>query len=253
MRAAPVIIRAVIGRLLGRRRSLWLMVLSAAPAPILFLVAQGRSPARSAEFYDNITLALGVFILYPVVALIISTAALGEEWKNHTLPFLLLKPVSRWLIAVCVVIATALSSFLVLEAGVLLTWLAGGIVSGDWSLGVATTVAVAIQSVASAAVFVPLGLILGRATLAGLGYLLVWEGILSSAIEGLQASSVSRIVLSGWADLVTDARFEASGVGDVLGRVAPGLGGASAKVAVMALVSIGLTGLVLRHKDLVGD
>ena len=253
MRAAAVIIRAVVARLLGRRRSLWLMVLSAAPAPILFLVAQGRPPARGAQLYDDITLVLGVFILYPVVALIVSTAALGEEWKNHTLPFLLLKPVSRWLIALCVVVAAALSSFLVLEAGVLLTWLAGGIVSGDWSLGLATTLAVAIQSVASAAVFVPFGLILGRATLVGLGYLLFWEGILSSTIEGLQASSVSRIVLSGWADVVSDTRYDLSDVGEMLGRVQAGLGGAAAKVAVMALVSVALTGLVLRHKDLVGD
>ena len=253
MRVLPVITRAVMRRLLGRRRSLWLMVMSAAPAPILFLVAQGRSADRGAEMYNDITVVLGVVILYPVVALIISTAALGEEWKNHTLPFLLVKPVSRWVIALGVVIGTALSAFLVLEAGVLLTWLAAGIVSGDWSVGVATTVAVAIQSVASAAIFVPFGLILGRATLVGLGYLLIWEGILSNVIEGIQASSISRIVLSGWADLAPMTIDTLSTVNEVLGRVEVGLGGAVAKVAVMALVSVALTGLVLRHKDLVGD
>ena len=253
MRALPVITRAVMRRLLGRRRSLWLMALSAAPAPILFLVARGRPAAEGAELYNDITVVLGVVILYPAVALIISTAGLGEEWKNHTLPFLLIKPVSRWVIALGAVIATALSSFLVLGAGVLLTWAVGGIVGGDWSVGVATTVAVAIQSVASAAIFVPFGLILGRATLVGLGYLLIWEGILSSIIEGVQASSVSRIALSGWADLAPMTIDTLSSVNEVLGRVEVGLGGAAAKVAVMALVSVALTGLVLRHKDLVGD
>ena len=253
MMVLPVIIRAVMRRLLGRRRSLWLIALSASPAPILLMVTQGRSAPRGAELYNDITVLLGMVILYPVVALIISTAALGEEWKNHTLPFLLIKPVSRWVIALGVVIATALSSFLVLEAGVLITWAVGGIVGGDWSVGLATTVAVAIQSVASAAIFVPFGLILGRATLVGLGYLLVWEGVLSNVIEGLQASSVSRIVLSSWADLAPMTIDTLSTVSEVLGRVEVGLGGAAAKVAVMALVSVALTGLVLRHKDLVGE
>ena len=253
MRALPVIARAVMRRLLGRRRSLWLMVLSAGPAPILLMVARGGSAARGAELYNDITVVLGMVILYPVVALVMSTAALGEEWKNHTLPFLLIKPVSRWVIALGVVIGTALASFLVLEAGVLVTWAVGGIVGGDWSVGYATTVAVAIQSVASAAIFVPFGVILGRATLAGLGYLLVWEGVLSNIIEGIQASSVSRIVVSGWADLAPMTIDTLSSVDGLLGRVEIGLGGAAAKVGVMALVSVVLTGLVLRNKDLVGN
>ena len=150
-------------------------------------------------------------------------------------------------------IGTALASFLVLEAGVLVTWAVGGIVGDDWSVGYATTVAVAIQSVASAAIFVPFGIILGRATLAGLGYLLVWEGVLSNIIEGIQASSVSRIVVSGWADLAPMTIYH-----PVLGgRTArPGRnrtrrgrrqgGGDGAGVG-------GPHGLVLRHKDLVGN
>ena len=251
MRTVVILTGTIISRLLGRKRLIWLGLLSASPAPILLLTAYGGPELQGIQYYNDITVALGFGIVYPVVALIIATAALGEERKQDTLSFLLLKPVSRWTIALSAVVAAAVGSFLVLGAGVLATWVVGGLVGGDWSVGVATTLAIALQSLASAAIFVPLGLVLGRATLAGLGYLLVWEGILSSVIAGIQASSVYRIAISGWVDLATLTIENYETVEGVLGRVEPGLGGAAAKVAVMALVSVALTGLVLRNRDLV--
>ena len=182
-----------------------------------------------------------------------STAALGEERKSHTLPFLLLKPVSRWVIAVGVVTAAALASFVILEAGVLASWVVAAAVTGDWSIGVSTTVAAAVQSVASAALFVPLGLVLGRAAMVGLGYLLIWELTLGSVIEGIQASSIYRIVVSAWADLAAMTPDNIDTVNEVLGRVEIGVGGAVAKAAVLTVISVAVTGLLLRHRDLVGE
>ncbi|MXX65081.1 MAG: ABC transporter permease subunit [Acidimicrobiia bacterium] len=248
-----VIFRGFITRLLNRRRFFWLALIGAAPAPILFLISQSESSDSVVSLYNDLTVTLGMSTLYPVVALIIATATLGQEWKSGTLPFLLVKPVSRWGIAAGALAAAAVASFVVIEAGVLLTWVVAGLVGGDWSVGVATTVAVAIQSVASAAIFVPLGLILGRATLVGLGYLLIWEGILSSIIAGIQASSVYRIVVSAWADLASLDLDNLTLVLDIIGRVEVGIGGAVAKVSIMALVSVMLTGLVLRHRDLIGE
>ena len=184
-----LIVGATMGRLMARRRSIGMFLITGSLAPILLLLALGRPVDRVAELYNDITVALGMGILYPVAALVVSTAALGEERKAHTLPFLLLKPVSRWVIASGVLVAAALTSFVILEAGVLVTWLVAGVMSGDWSIGIATTVAVAVQSLASAALFVPLGLILNRATLAGLGYLFIWEGILGAIVSGIQGSS----------------------------------------------------------------
>ena len=217
------------------------------------MVSLNRSGDFTADVYHEITFSLGMGILYPVAALVVSTAALGEERKARTLPFLLLKPVSRPVIALGAVIAAAVSSFVILEAGVLITWLVTALMSGDWSLGTATTAGIAVQSVASAAIFVPLGLVLNRATLVGLGYLFLWEGILASIIEGIQASSIYRIVLSAWADLASLTPDTYDAVDEALGRVTIGAGGAAAKVAVMALVSVILTGILLRRRDLVGE
>ncbi len=253
MRAALVIARAVLGRLLARRRAVWLMLLGGSPAAILLLLSWGRFDSEAAQFYNDLTVSLGIGILYPVVALVVSTAALGEERKTRTLPFLLVKPVSRWVIALGASAAAVLASFAVLEAGVLATWLVAGFTSGDWSIGIPTTAAAAVQSLASAAIFVPLGLALNRATLAGLGYLLLWEGILAAVIEGLQGSSIYRIVLSAWADLADMTPDTYDTVNAILGRVEIGLGGAFAKAAVLIAVSVAVTGLLLRRRDLVGE
>ena len=253
MRLLILIVGSITGRLMRRRRSIVMFLLTASLAPLIFLVSLGRSGDFAAEMYNNITFSLGMGTLYPVAALVISTAALGEERKAYTLPFLLLKPVSRPVIALGALIAAAVSSFIILEAGVLVTWLVAALISGDWSLGIATTAGVAVQSAASAALFVPLGLILNRATLVGLGYLFLWEGILASIIEGLQASSIYRIVVSAWADLASMTPDTYDAVDQILGRVAIGAGGAAAKVAGMVLVSVVLTGAVLRRRDLIGE
>ena len=248
-----MITRSVMGRLLGLRRSIGLFLLTGSIAPILLVLARGRSDERVVATYNDITVGLGMSILFPVAALIVSTAALGEERKSHTLPFLLLKPVPRWVTALAVVTAAALASFVILEAGVLASWIAAGAVTGEWSVGVSTTVAVAVQSVASAALFVPLGLVLGRAALVGLGYLMIWELILGDVIEGIQASSIQRIVVSAWADLATLTPDNLDTVNEVLGRVEAGVGGAVAKVTALAIISVAVTGLLLRHRDLVPE
>ena len=253
MKALFLIVGSIAGRLMRLRRSIVMFLLTASPAPLIFLVALNRSGDFAAEMYHNVTFTLGMGTLYPVAALVVSTAALGEERKARTLPFLLMKPVSRPVIALGALIAAAISSFVILEAGVLVTWLVASLMSGDWSLGIATTAGVAVQSLASAALFVPLGLVLNRATLVGLGYLFLWEWILASIIEGIQASSIYRTVLSAWAEFaaVTPDTYDAAD--QILGRVTIGAGGAAAKAAAMALVSVILTGTLLRRRDLVGE
>jgi len=253
MKALFLVVGSIAGRLMRRRRSIAMFFLTGSLAPLLFFLAVSGSGSSAAEMYDNLTFTLGMGILYPVAALVVSTAALGEERKTLTLPFLLLKPTPRWVIALGAVLAAAVSSFVILEAGVLVTWLVAAVMSGDWSLGIATTVGVAVQSLASAALFVPLGLLLNRATLLGLGYLFLWEGILSNIIDGIQASSINRIVVSASADFASLTADTYDTVDQLLGRVMIGAGGAASKVAVMALVSVMLTGSILKRRDLVGE
>ena len=68
----------------------------------------------------------------------------------------------------------------------------------------AFTVAAAIGSVIYCAIFVALSLITGRALVFGLGYVLIWEGVLAGLFAGTQTFSVRQQTLA-IADALTDA------------------------------------------------
>ena len=253
MIAFGLIVRSTVTRLLRRRRVIGMTFLTGATGPMLFVVGFGRSDFEILEIYQFLTIVLGMALAFPIAAIIVSTAAFGEERKAHTLPFLLLKPVSRPLIAAGVTVGAALASFVVMSTGAGLTWLAALIFTGDWAIGWPTIVALTIQAIASAALFVPLGLLFSRATLVGLAYLFIWEIILTSVITGFIASSIYRITISGYADLAGLTPDVFSEVEEILGTVAVGVGGAFAKVLVMAAISITLTSMILRRRDLIGE
>ncbi len=250
MSAFALIVRSTLSRLLRRKRVLGLSILTVAPAPILLLVSWGQSDLDILSIYQGLTVTLAMVLAFPIASIVISTAALGEERKGHTMPFLVLKPVSRWVIAAAVEVAAILACFVVMAIGVIATWIVAAGYLGDWDIGWPALVAIALQAISTAALFVPVGLLVSRATLVGLAYLFIWETIIASVVAGFSASSTFRITISGYADIAQLTPDIFSTVDELLGNVLPGLGGATAKVMVLATVSILLTGLLLKRRDL---
>lgn len=250
MTAYTLIVRSTLSRLLRRRRVLGLTILTGAPAPILLLVAWGQSNLDVLEIYQGLTILLAMMLAFPIASIVLSTAALGEERKAHTMPFLVLKPVSRSVIAAAVTTAAALASFVVMGIGVAMTWLVAAFFTGSWTVGWAATVAISVQAISTAALFVPIGLLVSRATLVGLAYLFIWETILTAVVAGFSASSTVRITLSAYADLASITPNIHSDLDELLGNVTIGVGGAFAKVLVLAAISIAITAAILRRRDL---
>jgi hypothetical protein len=214
------------------------------------LLSWGQSDADVFEFYQGLTLTLAMVLVYPIASIVVCTAALGEERKGHTMPFLVLKPVSRFAISGAVSVAAAAASFVILGIGAVATWFVAAVFIGEWGLVWPVLAAVAIQSIASAALFVPIGLLISRATLVGLAYLFIWETILASVVAGFSASSTFRITISAYADLTDLPPDGLEVVTELLGNVATGAGGAAAKVLVMLAISVVFTGMTLRSRDL---
>jgi len=104
----------------------------------------------------------------------------------------------------------------------------------------------AAAAVGYAAIFVPLGYLVPRSLLVGLGYVVVVESILSNVVTGLAQLSIWRVALRLYADL-TDTVGEAAQ--EVLGPVEPGLG--EGMVIIAALMAVGLAVLTaaLRYRD----
>ena len=195
MRRAPIVAITLRG-LLDRRRT-WLMVLLAA-IPVLValaIVIWGRA-SFSSRLFDQLI----VRTVLPLIALVFGTAAVGAELDDGTIVYLLAKPVRRLRLASAkALVAAGLTMALVVPA-VLLTGLVA--ITQDDSLIRATlafAIATAAGGTAYALAFMALSTFTSRALAVGLGYVLLWEGVLSGLFEGTRSFSIRQATL-GLAD-----------------------------------------------------
>ena len=192
-----VTIAAVTARsLLGRRRSLLLVLLALLPVAIAMLVRLSGRAGTDEEVATAIMDRLIVTTLLPIVALVFGTAALGAELEDGTAVFLLVKPIDRWRIVVAkLAVAIGLSVAIVAPA----SFVAGAIlqVGGTGLSGaVGAAVGTAIGATVYATVFFALSLVTGRALAIGLIYVLVWEGVLAGLLEGTRVLSIRQYTLA---------------------------------------------------------
>ncbi len=194
-RAFGPVIRLTVRGLLGRRRSLGVVVLAAAPVLLSLVLAigggLGDAETMAQEVFATITLGLVI----PLAGLVLGTAAIGTEIDDGTVVYLLVKPVPRRtvILAKMLVAASATAALTVpaaLVSGLLLLGTASpGLLGG---MVLATLLAALLYSVA----FVALSVFTGRALLAGLGYVLVWEGLVTTFLSGTRVLSIREYALS---------------------------------------------------------
>jgi len=187
---APLI-EVTLRGLLGRRRTLLLVLLVGLPVFIALLVrlTGGRPDA------DRVLDALVVRTVMPLVALIVGTAAIGSEIEDGTAVYLLVKPIARWRIALAkILVAAGLTSALIVPA-VILTGLLLGSRTDTLTMIVGYSVACLAGGSAYATAFVTLSLFTSRALLLGLAYVLIWEGVLAGLLEGTRFLSIRQATL----------------------------------------------------------
>ena len=241
-RPGAAIFLNILRRLMQRRIAILLVFATAAHA---LLMLTFDLTERS---FSEVTVGLFLAVALPVTGLITAGAALGDERTENTMPYLLVKPIPRWLVAVSSLLASVVTVMAVSTPGILLAWWLGARATGDNGIGWPMLVAMVIIAVGYSAVFVPIGLIARRSTLIGLAYILIWEGIIARVVAGVAASSIWRIGLTAYADLGSDLPRD---VDDLLATLAPGTGGAVLKVLVLTAISIAVTTWLLRKQDMV--
>lgn len=195
-----VIARLTLRQLLGRRRTILLLLLAGMMLLVALGLRIGADPVTRAHAAARMLEIFGTATLMPLVALLFGTATLGAELDEGTAIYLLAKPIPRWQtlltkLVVASICSVALTSIPVLLAG----WLAGG----DIGLALAFAVASAAGSVIYCSLFVALSLATTRALVVGLGYVLIWEGVLASLFAGTQTFSVRQHTLA-FADALAD-------------------------------------------------
>jgi len=183
------LIGVTVRGLLGRRRILLVGLLALAPLGVSAVLALGGGLGTAIQVTRDLYASLIMATVVPLIALILGTTAIGAEIDDGTVVHLLAKPVGRaWIILAKLVVAAAAGVVLcgssVLLSGALLVGLeAPGLLLGMLA-GALTAV------IAYTAVFVTLSVWTGRALVAGLAYVLLWEGFIASLFSGTRLLSI---------------------------------------------------------------
>lgn len=183
-------------QLTGRWRLALILFLAALPvalAVIVYFAASGEDSFRD-NFIDILLDGLLVAAILPIVTMALSTAAFGNEVEDRTLSYLMLNPIARWRIAIPKLLASiAISGPLLIVSGVV-----AALLGFDGSIRAAVAVGVALFAgvAAYAAIFTWAGLVTNRALAFALIYVLLWEGVISSFIRGVDYISVRGYTLA---------------------------------------------------------
>ena len=231
-------------RVMKRSRVLSLTALASVPALVIWLVGLDQSAQEMETIYSGILSFVGT--TYAIAVLIVAAAVLREERDGGTLPYIYMRPMSRVSIAMAAVAAGIAAGLTIGLGGWLASLLAALAVGVELSVPLAATTLFLAAGVGYGAIFVPLGYLVPRALLVGLGYILVVESIVAAAVTGLAQFSIWRISLSIYGEFAPSVGegFEA-----VLGPVSVGAIGGSVKLLVVLILGVGLLTWALRRRD----
>ena len=164
----------------------------------------------------------GLVIIVPVVTLVFSIAVLANAREDRTLVYLWLKPMDRSAVAAAASAAAAtvalpLTAVPTVTGGVLAAW--GSDRVGDLVWG--ALAAAALGTAAYSGLFVLLGLLVKRAILWGIAFVLLWEGLaagLGDFAARLSLRGYTRSVLTRVTDV--DLGFSQASTAAAVGALA---------------------------------
>ncbi len=190
---------------LSGRRAAGLLLAALVPLALAAAAARwGQDPA----IYEEVTVSVGVALVVPLIALVASVGALRDDVHSGAIVHLVTRPVRREAVLAARVLAAwviTLGASLVALSLPLVLFGSQGV--DAWWVGVQATVP---ASAAYASLFTLLGVIVDRAALVGLVYLVAWEVVVATSAFFFRYATVAYWVRSLVAQRGTlDAAFEA--------------------------------------------
>jgi ABC-2 type transport system permease protein len=218
-----IVTRLTIRALVLRRRALALLAaVGSVPFFATLAIVQGDiTPDAQAEIVGNLL----VTTIAPLVALVLAATAIGDERESGTIVYLATARLSRLHVAAEKALAAAVAALILLSPALMASVVLGthlGIGAGNIARGI---IATALVAAAYAAVFTAVGLVLRRALVAGILYVLIWEGAIATV-----APSAERISLTAWGRAIANG-----GLFDLDRDLVPTL---SASTGVVVLVAV---------------
>lgn len=201
MTAFGALVGVTLRGLLGRRRTLLMVLLAGLPVLVGLLIRLGGGRSDAPEILDTLV----VRTVLPLIALVFGTATIGSEIEDGTAVFLLAKPIPRWRTALAkLAVASGLTVALVVPPIIVTALLVGGFGGTSLSTGAGFALAALAGGTAYAVAFTSLGILTSRALVVGLGYTLLWEGVLAGLLDGTRFLSIRQGTLGVAAALTGD-------------------------------------------------
>ena len=194
----PVVMELTVRGLLGRRRSLLLLVL---PLLLLGLAALTRwSSGAAVEASNGLIGNFGMGTLLPLICLLIGTGVIGPEIDDGSIVYLLAKPVPRRSILLGK-LAVALAATVIFAV---LPIMAATALAGDVDLRLTTALGTAalLAGLTYTTIFVALAVLSRNAVIIGLLYALLWESVLGGYVPGVRNVSVRQWALAPAEDML---------------------------------------------------
>ncbi|MEM9034012.1 MAG: hypothetical protein AAGA99_17185 [Actinomycetota bacterium] len=221
-----VLLRSQIrtGRLLG---------LGALALLAIILGAVAGTGSNAVEDAVSVQGSFGLSVVVPVGALLIASSTLGDLVEDRSLLYFTLRPVPRWLVA----LAGWAAAVTITVPAVVVPMLLAAVFAGDGGVLVGAGLSSLLGTLAYVGLFLFVGLVLKRALIWGLAYILIWEGFVATAGAGvarLAVRSYTRSILSTTSDV--DLR----------------LADRSTAAAIIVPILVAVVGVVLTARSLAG-
>ena len=156
---------------------------------LIALAIGNAADADAADSAFTFVQSYGLGLLVPTTALVFAAAALGDPAEDGTLVYLWLRPIARWKV---VLASFAASVSVAIPFAVVPTVLAAGLTRTGRGLPLGALAAASLAVAAYCSLFLGLGLLIRRALVWGLAYVLIWEGFV--ARSGTAAARLSILV-----------------------------------------------------------
>lgn len=239
-RAIVITHRLLVRQLLTKGRIAALLGVGGIVSLVVALVSRtvrDDEPAETAlRLGVELMANLGFTIVVPIVALVFASAAFGDLREDETLVYLWLRPMDRWPIVVGAWLASVTVS---LPLTLVPLTVAAFIANVGSELVLATILACVMGNLAYSAVFMLAGLLLKNSVVWGIGYILIWEGL----VAGL-GSVGERLAIRGYTRSIM---AEQTSVDLYLGNLSSTT--AVVVLTLVVLVAIVLSSLRLRTMD----
>lgn len=192
-----VVFRLTLQQLLGRRRTFVMLLFALLPVAMALVARLAAEDLDRPNWATNaLYQGLVIGIVLPLVALVFGTATLGAEFEDGTAVYLLTKPIPRRAIVLPKLLAAWLCTSAIMVASGGLSGLI--VLAGEGEAGIVFgfTAATIAGALVYTSMFLLLSILTGRALIIGLGYVFLWEGVITGLFSGTRVLSVREYTLA---------------------------------------------------------